>query len=104
MVNLSTVFHALSDDTRRDVVERLRAGEASVSDLASAHPMTLAAFVKHLAVLETAGLVLSTKRGRTRWCRLAPAALRPAEEWMRVYGDLWTDRLDALERHLEQHP
>lgn len=104
VADVDAVFHALADRTRRDVVERLRGGEATVSDLARPHPMSLAAFVKHLAVLESAGLVLSTKKGRTRWCRLAPAALRPAEEWMRVYGELWTGRLDALERHLEEHP
>ncbi|MFF1879634.1 ArsR/SmtB family transcription factor [Leifsonia sp. NPDC058230] len=101
---VDAVFHALADQTRREVVQRLRGGEATVSDLAHPHPMSLAAFVKHLAVLEAAGLVLSTKRGRTRWCRLAPAALRPAEEWMRAYSELWNSRLDSLERHLEEHP
>jgi DNA-binding transcriptional ArsR family regulator len=103
-VEVDTVFHALADQTRRDIVQRLLGGEETVSSLAQPHPMSLAAFVKHVAVLEAAGLVLSTKRGRTRWCRLAPAALRPAEEWMRTYSGLWTTRLDSLERHLEEHP
>ena len=101
---VDAIFHALADPTRRAVVERLGDGEATVSALARRHPMSLAAFVKHLGVLESAGLVASTKRGRERWCRLAPAALRPAEQWMRVHGRHWNASLDALEQHLEEHP
>ncbi|GAA1440866.1 metalloregulator ArsR/SmtB family transcription factor [Leifsonia poae] len=102
--DVDAIFRALADQTRRDIVERLRGGEATVTALARPHPMSLAAFVKHLGVLESAGLLTSDKRGRERWCRLTPEALRPAEQWMRTYGEFWNDRLDALENHLEENP
>ncbi len=98
------MFHALSDPTRRAVVTQLRNAPASVTALAAAHPISLAAFVKHLAVLEAAGLVTSTKTGRTRWCALAGDALRPAALWLRDYESLWNSSLDALETHLERNP
>ena len=101
---IEAVFHALSDPTRRAVVERLRDAPQSVSALAAAHPISLAAFVKHLAVLENAGLITSTKTGRTRWCTLVGGALRPATQWLRDYEDLWNTSIDALEAHLEKNP
>ena len=98
------MFHALSDATRRAVVTQLRDSPQSVTALAAEHPISLAAFVKHLAVLEAAGLVTSTKTGRTRWCSLAGDALRPAALWLRDYESLWSSSLDALESHLERNP
>ncbi len=90
------VFRALGDPTRRDLVERLGGGPASVSDLARPLDMTLSAVVQHLAVLESAGLVRSEKVGRTRTCTLEPLGLRSAEEWFAGQRAAWEQRLDRL--------
>jgi DNA-binding transcriptional ArsR family regulator len=79
---LDRVFQALSDPTRRDLVERLTHGPASVSALARPMAMSLTAVMRHLAVLEACGLVRSRKRGRVRTCRVDPSALRLAERWL----------------------
>src|ERR1044071_8241951 len=79
---LDRVFHALSDSTRRSMVERLIGGPASVSDLAEPLPISLPAVLQHLHVLEESGLVRSEKVGRVRTCRVEPSALRPAERWI----------------------
>jgi DNA-binding transcriptional ArsR family regulator len=97
---LDQVFWALSDATRRGVVQHLTRGPASVSDLAAPHCMSLPGFMKHLRVLEEAGLVLREKEGRTVRCELAPRALEDAAMWLANYERFWTDRLDALGRHL----
>jgi DNA-binding transcriptional ArsR family regulator len=97
---LDQVFWALSDATRRGVVEHLTRGPASVSDLAQPHAMSLPGFMKHLRVLEHAGLVLRAKEGRTVRCELAPRALEDAAMWLANYEHFWTERLDALGRHL----
>ena len=97
---LDQVFWALSDATRRDVVEQLTRGPASVSELAQPHAMSLPGFMKHLRVLEDAGLVVRAKAGRTVCCELAPQALEDAAMWLANYERFWTDRLDALGRHL----
>ena len=97
--DLDAVFSALSDPTRRAIVERLADGEASVSDLAAPFDMSLVAVSKHLRVLERAGLLDHRKRGRVRYCRLSPAPLRSADELSR-YRVFWHTRLDALAAHL----
>ena len=106
MVNQSSTldraFSALSDPTRRDVVQQLRRGPASVSDLAARHPMSLPSFLKHVAVLTDAGLIASTKRGRVRECRLVPAALDDTERWIAEHQRTWHTRLDALDRALQK--
>ena len=79
---LDRVFHALADPSRRLMVERLSRGPASVSELARPLTMTLAAVVQHLQVLEASGLVRTEKVGRVRTCRIEPAALRTAEQWI----------------------
>jgi DNA-binding transcriptional ArsR family regulator len=79
---LSIIFRALSDPTRRAVVERLGRGPASVSDLAAAFEMALPSFLQHLDVLEECGLVRSKKEGRVRTYQLAPKRLRAAEDWL----------------------
>jgi DNA-binding transcriptional ArsR family regulator len=101
---LDAVFSALSDPTRRRIIARLRAGEASVSDLAQPFEITLPAVTKHLAVLERAGLVKHRKRGRVRTCRLVAAPLRSAEAWIAPYRIFWDKRFDALEAHLATLP
>lgn len=97
---LDEVFWALSDATRRDVVERLTRGPASVTELAEPYAMSLPGFMKHLRVLEDAGLLARTKEGRTVRCELAPAALEDAAMWLARYEKFWSERLDALGRFL----
>ena len=93
---LDRVFQALADPTRRDLVDRLSRGPASVSDLARPLPMTLAAVVQHLQVLEASGLVRSQKVGRVRTFTMSPAALRTAEQWIAERRNIWERRLDRL--------
>ncbi len=90
------VFRALGDPTRRDLVERLSGGPATVSELARPLQMSLSAVVQHLAVLESSGLVGSEKVGRTRTCRLEPAGLQLAADWFAGQRALWERRLDRL--------
>lgn len=94
--DLDRVFQALADPTRRAIVERLVRGPASVSRLAEPLPMSLAAVVQHLQVLEASGLVRSEKVGRVRTCRVEPAALRRAEQWFDEQRTLWESRLERL--------
>ena len=93
---LDLVFHALSDPTRRGIVERLGRGPATVGELARPLDMSLPAALQHLAVLETSGLVRSEKVGRVRTCRIEPSALRRAEGWIAARRTLWERRLDKL--------
>ena len=95
-VDLERVFQALADPTRRGIVERLVRGPASVSQLAEPLPMSLAAVVQHLQVLEAAGLVRSEKVGRVRTCRVELSALRTAEAWFAERRTMWEVRLDRL--------
>jgi DNA-binding transcriptional ArsR family regulator len=97
---LDQVFRALADSTRRGVVERLTQGPASVSELAQPHAMSLPGFMKHLRVLEEAGLVVRAKAGRTVCCELAPQALEDAAVWLAQYEKFWNSQLDALGRYL----
>jgi DNA-binding transcriptional ArsR family regulator len=96
------VFHALGDPTRVAMVERLSRGPASVSELAQPLPMSLSAVVQHLAVLEGSGLVSSLKVGRVRTCRIEPAALRGAEDWVAQRRALWEASLDRLGDYLAE--
>ncbi len=95
--DLDRVFHALGDPTRRAILDRLAAGEATVTGLARPFDISLAAVSKHLGVLERAGLVTREARGRERVCRLNPAALADAGAWLEFHERFWTDRLRALE-------
>ena len=90
------VFKALGDPTRRDLVERLSGGPATVSQLARPLDMSLSAVVQHLTVLESCGVVRSEKVGRSRTCRLEPVGLRLAEDWFAGQRALWERRLDRL--------
>ena len=94
------VFRALSDPTRRHVLERLSRSPASVSDLAGPFQMALPSFVEHLRVLEDCGLVRSHKAGRVRTYRLAPERLKLAEGWLAQQRALWERRLDQLDSYL----
>ena len=97
---LDSVFHALSDPTRRELLDRLRDGERSVSSLARPFAMSLPAVSKHLRVLEDAALVRREKRGRVHFCQLEPAGLDEISRWLDEQRRFWEERLDALERHL----
>lgn len=100
LVGLDQVFQALADPTRRRVIERLVAGPASTSELAQPFDMALPSFTQHLAVLERAGLVTSTKQGRVRTYRLAPAGLEAADGWLAEQRRFWEQRLDQLDQIL----
>ncbi len=95
-VELDRVFQALSDGTRRAIVERLVRGPASVTQLAEPLAMSLPSVMQHLQVLEACGLVRSEKVGRTRTCRIDPDALRAAEGWLAGQRTAWESRLDRL--------
>ena len=97
-MHLNQFFAALSDPTRRAVVERLAQGPASVSDLAAPHPMALPTFMKHLRVLEQAGLVQSIKKGRVRMCHLDATPLVTAQGWLAWQRRLWETRLDHIDQ------
>ncbi len=96
------VFHALADPTRRGVVERLERGPTSTGDLFCSFSMSLPSFTHHLSVLEDAGLVASTKHGRVRTYRLASGGLASAESWLSARRRYWEQRLDQLDRHLQE--
>lgn len=99
---LDLAFHALSDPTRRAVVSRLREGELPVSALAEPFDMALPSFSQHLKVLEDCGLIVTEKRGRSRWCRLVPERFDAAADWMDTERQRAADRLDRLERYLDK--
>ncbi len=97
--NIDSIFHALGDPTRRAIVEKLSEGPISVSRLADPLDITLAAVIQHLQVLEESGLVLTEKVGRVRTCRLKPAGLSVAGQWIgncRSLWEQWSDRLGDL--------
>ena len=98
--SIDGVFRALSDPTRRRVLERLSQSAASVSELAAPFDMALPSFVQHMSVLEDCGLVRSTKTGRVRTYRLAPKQLQLAEDWLARQRTLWERRLDQLDEYL----
>ena len=99
---MDELFRALSDPTRRALLERLTRGPAAVSELARPFDMALPSFTQHLGVLEKSGLVTSRKLGRVRTYRLAPKPLRAAEHWMARQRSLWQTRLDQLDRYLTE--
>jgi DNA-binding transcriptional ArsR family regulator len=97
---LESVFHALGDPNRRLMVDRLSRGPASVSELAEPLTISLPAVVQHLRVLQDSGLVRSEKVGRVRTCRVEPAAMRQAEQWIAQRRAEWEARLDRLGEYL----
>ena len=97
---IDDVFRALSDPTRRHVLERLSKSPASVSELAEPFDMALPSFVQHMSVLEGCGLVRSRKAGRVRTYQLVPKRMKLAEDWMVRQRALWEKRLDQLDTYL----
>lgn len=99
---LSNVFHALGDATRRRMLRELAAGERTVGQLAAPFEISLAAASKHIKALEKAGLIRREVRGRTHLCHLEPGPLASAHAWLSFYEGFWTERLDLLERLLRE--
>jgi DNA-binding transcriptional ArsR family regulator len=95
-------FGALSDATRRGVLERLGRADASITELADKFHMTLTGIKKHVGVLEQAGLVTTEKIGRVRTCKLGPRRLKDETAWIEQYQQLWDARFDALENVVEE--
>lgn len=100
--DVDEVFHALSNPTRRQVVERLSAGPATVSELAAPFYMQLPSFVQHLSVLEQSRLVTSTKHGRVRTYALAPERFKVVDDWLAERRQLWEARLDRFDAYVLQ--
>jgi DNA-binding transcriptional ArsR family regulator len=100
--SLDAVFAALADPTRRAMTERLARGDASVSELAEPFALSLPTVTKHLAVLEHASLVEHWKEGRVRYCRLAPAPLERADDWIAQHRAFWRERFAGLHEHLRR--
>jgi len=100
--DLDATFQALADPTRRAILAALMRGQASVTDLARPYRMTLPGVMKHLRVLERAGLVTQRKVGRSRRCRLVARPLKDAEIWISRYRAFWERQFDAFERYLSE--
>lgn len=98
---LDAIFAALADPTRRAILAMLLEDDMAVTDVAAPLPMSLAAVSKHLAVLAAAGLISQERRGRVKWCKLEPDALRSASVWMAAFGQVEPLELDAFERFLQ---
>ena len=99
---LDASFAALSDPTRRGVLEQLGRADASITALAERFHMTLTGMKKHVGVLEQAGLVRTEKVGRVRTCTLGPRGLKDEAEWIEKYRQLWAERFDQLDIVLEE--
>ena len=96
------VFYALSNSTRRKVLEQLSIGPATVSELAAPFDMKLPSFVQHLSVLEQSRLVKSKKRGRVRTYEIAPERFKAAEDWLTERRRVWESRLDRFDEYVKQ--
>jgi DNA-binding transcriptional ArsR family regulator len=98
---LSTIFGALADPTRRAILTRLASGETSVTELAKPLEMSLSAVTKHLKVLRSAGLISQGRQAQWRPCRLQAAPLKNASDWIEQYRHFWEESLDRLEDYLQ---
>lgn len=100
-VSLDKAFQALSDPTRRAVIERLITGPATVKELSAPFPIGLPSFMKHIKVLEDSDLISSQKKGRIRTCQIKAAQLVAAENWLAEQRTLWENRTDRLAQYVE---
>jgi DNA-binding transcriptional ArsR family regulator len=100
--SLDRTFSALSDPRRRDILERLRLGPASITELARPVGISLPGVLKHVRILEEANLVNTEKKGRTRECRLGPERMDDVTRWIERHRRQWERRLDGLEAVLDQ--
>ena len=99
--SLDLYFSALSDPTRRMILQRLARGTETVSELAEPHDMALPSFLEHLKKLEAAGLTTSKKKGRTRICELSPDAFSLAQDWLSEQSAIWKGRLDRFDDYVK---
>lgn len=99
---LNRTFFALSDPTRRSILERLAGGPATIGELAEPLGLTLNGVKKHVGILETVDLVVTAKVGRARECRLGPARLEDATDWIAAYRRAWERRLDRFGAYVEE--
>ncbi len=99
---LDIIFSALTDPTRRQILAMLLEDDMAVTDVAEPFDMSLAAISKHLAILAGAGLISQEKRGRVKWCKLEPDAMKDASVWIQGFGQFEAINLDAFERFVEQ--
>ncbi|HEX2913148.1 MAG TPA: metalloregulator ArsR/SmtB family transcription factor [Chloroflexia bacterium] len=102
ILEMDKVFSALSDPTRRTILDRLRQGQASISEIAEPFEISLPAISKHLKVLEKAGLISNVKEGRTHYLHLNPQPMKAAMEWLEFYRRLWEDQFDSLADYLAE--
>ena len=102
-ISLDSVFGALADPTRRDILRRVSQAELTVGEVARYYSLTFAAVSKHLKVLETARLIIKRKRGKEHLMMLAPGALAGADEYLEFYRGLWSERLDSLDKYLKNN-
>jgi len=100
---LDLVFNALSDSTRRAMLSKLSAGESNISTLAAPFKMSQPAISKHMRVLERAGLIERSKRGREHIISIAPAAANEARDWIAFYTSHWIDKFDAVDAYLKEN-
>jgi len=100
--HLSTTYAALADPTRRAILARLAAGEATVGELAEPFTMSLPAVSKHLKVLERAGLITRGRKAQWRPCRIEAGPLKDAAQWLEHYRRFWDDSFDRLDEYLEE--
>lgn len=100
--HLSLTFFALSDPTRRGILERLADGRATVGELAEPYDMSMAAISKHLKVLEKAGLISRTKEAQWRHCSIEAGALKDASKWVEKYKKFWEKQLSQLDDYLKE--
>ena len=100
--SLSATFAALADPTRRAILARLASGETSVTQLAEPFEMSMPAISKHLKVLERAGLIARGREAQWRPCRLEPAPLKQASDWIEDYRRFWDERFDRLDEYLTE--
>lgn len=98
--DLSLLFHALSDPTRRSILMRLAEGPAAVTDLANPTGLRLPTVMRHLSVLEDAGLIATAKDGRVRTCAIVPEALAPMRSWLDEQRAIWEARLDSFDEYV----
>jgi DNA-binding transcriptional ArsR family regulator len=101
-ISLDIVFSALADPTRRAILTMLLEDDMAVTDVAEPFDMSLAAISKHLSILAQAGLISQEKRGRVKWCKLEPSAMRDTSVWMESFGQFESVNLDAFERFLSE--
>tara|TARA_R110002096_G_scaffold10069_9_gene39031 strand:- start:1235 stop:1576 length:342 start_codon:yes stop_codon:yes gene_type:complete len=98
--DLSLLFHALADPTRRSILARLAETPSPVTELAEPTGLKLPTVMRHLSVLEETGLITTSKHGRIRVCTIVPEALEPARAWLDEQRDIWDGRLDRLEDYV----